>query len=98
MKDHATPFIKTQLSKFILILSLLISMYWLLGQLIHVYSQAIVGAIFEILWLPAIAMTFILPALSFMFLVKEKFDIRSLYLYSILIISITLLAIKFIAQ
>ncbi len=67
-------------------LSILTAIYWCLGQLIDVYDLAVVGAIFEILWLPMLAMLVILPIICVINLVKEKFKVNSLYLYSFLII------------
>jgi hypothetical protein len=42
---------------------------------------------FEILWLPVIAITVALPVVAFIFWTKEKFNVRSFYLYAILIIA-----------
>jgi hypothetical protein len=86
-----TVIIKSKTSKIVFTLSLLTSVFWFLGQLVNVYYSAIVGAIFEILWLPMIALLFILPILSLIYWVKEKFNLKSLYLYSLLIILATVL-------
>lgn len=40
------------LSKIIFLSSLITFVYWLLGNLIPIYKYAVVGALFEILWLP----------------------------------------------
>jgi len=85
MKDHSTPFKITQTSKMVFLLSLIASGYWWLATGINVYSNAIVGAIFEILWLPVLGMLFLLPIISLVLLVKERVDVRSLYIYSIFI-------------
>jgi len=85
MKENLAPFENSRISKIILILSILTSGFWWLGQSINVYRYALVGAIFEILWLPALAMLFGLPIISLIFLIKEKVNIRSLYIYSFLI-------------
>ncbi len=82
-------------SKIVLILSIFTSGFWYLGQNIDVYRFVLVGAIFEILWLPMLAMLFFLPIISLILLVKEKFNIKSLYLYSILIIIATILFMVF---
>ena len=83
MKDHSTPFKNTQTSKMVFLLSIISSGYWWLANGINVYSNAIVGAIFEILWLPVLGMLFLLPIISLVLLVKERVDVRSLYIYSI---------------
>jgi hypothetical protein len=95
MKEHLTPFKNTRTSKIVFILSIVSSGYWWLGQEINVYSSAIVGAIFEMLWLPFLAMLFLLPILSLILLVKEKVNVRSLYIYSLLINLVTICCMIF---
>jgi len=51
------------------------------------------GTLFEILWLPMLAALFILPVLSFILLVKNKFNPRSLYLYSFIVSLVGMLLI-----
>jgi len=70
-------------------LSLLTSILWCLGQIIDVYRFAAVGAIFEIIWLPMMLLLVLLPIISFFHLAKEKFNPKSLYLYSFVIIIAT---------
>ncbi len=79
----------------IFILSLLTSIFWCIAQLFNVYKIAVIGAIFEILWLPMIALLLALPILSLILLVKQKFDPKSLYLYSLLILLATVLFMIF---
>lgn len=93
MTGHSAAFKKTKTSKIVLLLSIFISVYWIFGQVMDIYSNAGVGAIFEILWFPAMAATVILPIVSVINLFKEKFSLRSLYLYSILTQLIALLTI-----
>ncbi len=95
MKENLTPFKNSRTSKMVFILSIIVSGYWWLGQVIDVYSFALVGAIFEILWLPVLLMLFALPIISLIFLVKEKVNVRSLYIYSILIGVTTILFMIF---
>jgi hypothetical protein len=79
----------------ILYLSILVSLFWLASRFINLYQFALVGAIFEILWLPMILMVFCLPLFSFYYLFKEKFSVNSNYLYAILIMIFTFLIILF---
>ena len=79
----------------ILYLSILVSLFWLASRFINLYQFALVGAIFEILWLPMILMVFCLPLISFYYLFKEKFSVNSTYLYAILIMIFTFLIILF---
>jgi len=61
------------MKKTVLFLSILVSLFWFASQFINIYRFALVGAIFEILWLPMILMVFCLPLISFYYLLKEKF-------------------------
>ena len=83
--------ISSKKPKVVFILSILASVFWYIGQTVNVYYFAVVGAIFELLWLPIIALLIILPIFSFIYLVKEKFNLKSLYLYSFLILMSTFL-------
>jgi hypothetical protein len=85
MTDHLTPFKNSKTSKIVFVLSIVVSGFWWLTKGINVYSYAIVGAIFEILWLPFIAMLFFLPIFSLFLLVKERVNVKSIHIYSILI-------------
>jgi hypothetical protein len=84
-----------EMKKTVLFLSILVSLFWFASQFINIYRFALVGAIFEILWLPMILMVFCLPLISFYYLLKEKFSVNSTYLYAILIMSFTFLIILF---
>lgn len=65
--------------------------YWLLGIMLDVYEYPVVGAIFELLWLPMLAALFILPIISLVFLVKTRFNLGSFYLSTIIICILILL-------
>jgi hypothetical protein len=95
MKENLTVFKNSRSSKIVFILSIIVSVFWWLGQVINFYHFAIVGAIFELLWLPVLAMLFVLPIISLILLVKEKFNVRSLYLYSILMGVVTIMFMVF---
>jgi len=81
------------LSKIIFILSIEVSLFWILGGLINIYHFTIVGVIYEILWFPNMIMLFSLPLVSLFFLGKEKKKLHSLYFYSILLLTIAILKI-----
>lgn len=83
---------KINLSSIIFIVSILVSLFWWTSQVIDVYHFKLIGIVYEIIWLPAIAALFILPVISAVFWGKEKFKLKSFYLYSILIVVITILA------
>ncbi len=82
----------SQKSKIVFALSVLVSVFWYIGQTVDVYRFSFVGVFFEILWLPMVVMFFLLPVISIYFLCKERFSIKSLYLYSILIIGLAFFA------
>lgn len=85
------PILNIKIARIILILSLAIAIYWIIGTTVNVYHFAITGAIYEILWLPAMVMIFALPITALIFWIKEKFSLKSLHIYSILITVATLL-------
>ena len=95
MKEYLIPFKNTRTSKIVFLLSIVSSGYWWLGKEINVYSSAIVGAIFEMLWLPFLAILFLLPILSIALMIKERVNLRSLYIYSILINVVTICCMIF---
>jgi hypothetical protein len=95
MKEYSTLFKNSRTSKMVFLLSIIVSGYWWLGQVINVNSVALVGAIFEILWLPVLVMLFVLPIISIILLLKEKVNVRSLYVYSILLGVATILIMLF---
>jgi hypothetical protein len=98
MSENSIPFRNTGISKILFILSISCLVFWFLGHTIDVYRFAVVGAIFEILWLMMLLGLFVLPIVSIVFLIKEKFHIRSLYLYCILINISTILMMIFFSK
>ena len=84
---------KFKKSLLVFIVSMIVALYWLLGQVINVYYYPWLGALFEILSLPMLAGLFILPVFSFVLLMKNKFNPRSLYLYSFIISLVSMLLI-----
>jgi hypothetical protein len=85
MKEKSLPFKNSKISKMVFISSIIVAAYWLLAKGVNVYSNAIVGAIFEILWLPFISLLFLLPIISLFLLLKDRVNVRSLYLFTMLI-------------
>lgn len=72
-------------------MSMLVALLWLLGQTTNIYRFAVVGAIFEILWLPLLAALPTFAIMAFIFWVKDKFNYRSFNLYTILLIAAAIL-------
>lgn len=71
----------TNIHKFLFLLNVATFTFWLVGLNINVYHYAIVGAIFEILWLPMIAALILLPLVSLFFWYKDKCKLNSKFLY-----------------
>ena len=69
----------------ILFLSILVSIFWVSTRFINTYKYALVGVVFEMLWLPMILLIFCLPVISLYFLLKEKFSFKSAYFFAMLI-------------
>jgi hypothetical protein len=91
MANGTTTFKNSRLSKLLFLSSIIVFVYWSLSRIINVYRFAVVGAIYEILWLFMILLLFGLPVMALIFLIKEKFNFRSLYLYTIIIVAINIL-------
>lgn len=75
--------------------SVFIFIYWILGQVINVYHFALVGAIYEILWLFMLLGLLGLPIISMIFWWKERFNLKSFYLYTIIMCVFTILVMMF---
>lgn len=80
-----------RIDKIVFALSIFVCIFWLIGQVVNVYRYALVGAIFEFVWLPMLALFFILPIISILLLIKNKVSFKSLQLYSLLLLIITFL-------
>lgn len=82
-------------NKIIFFSSIAVSLFWLFANKLDLYQYAAVGAIFELLWLPMVLLLFILPALSVFHFLKDKYNPRSLMLYSAFLMIITILIMVF---
>lgn len=58
---------------------------YFIGSNFDIYKYTVVGAIFELIWLPVILLMFVLPIVSFFFWRTEKFRLKSAYTFSLLI-------------
>lgn len=86
---NSTTFVYSGLSKVFLILSIVALLFCIGSFYIDVYRFAVVGAIFEFLWLPVMALLALLPLVAILCWVREKFSFRSLFLYAFLVSFIT---------
>ena len=78
-------------SAIVFALTIIVTLYWYLPLLISVYRFPVIGAIYEILWIFMIVGLFALPVVSFIFWAKNKFNLRSLYFYSLIISLVSIL-------
>lgn len=77
-------------SLLILIGHVLLLLFFVIVRFTDVYRYKVTGAVYEILWLPALASLFMLPVLCILQWKKEKFALRSLNVISLLMVLIML--------
>lgn len=65
----------------LLLVNFLAVTFWIVSQNVDVYRYAIVGAIFELFWLPIIASLLLMPFVSIFFWYKDKFKKKSKFVY-----------------
>jgi hypothetical protein len=63
----------------ITISSFLVLLFWFFGITYNVYEYKVIGAFFEVLWLPMLGLLFVLPIISIVYLKKGKWNLKSLY-------------------
>ena len=79
--------------KLLLALSSSMLLYWLLGKITNIYQITVLGVIYEILWLPMLALLFLLPIINTYAIFKNK---NSLFLYFNLALNIITILIVFL--
>jgi len=85
MKSEKKGFNKIYTGLVAIFTSIIVSGFWILGNIINVYEYAIVGAIFELLWIFMILLLFAIPVLSLIAVINNKFKHSILYIISILL-------------
>lgn len=80
----------TRRSKLVFALSIIVVLFWVITNMMPVYRYVVLGAIYELLWLPMIALIFTMPVFSFISWLKEKFVFKSLYLASFVLTGMAL--------
>lgn len=93
MANASIAFKNSTTGKILFFTSVGVLIYWCLGQLVDIYYFAVVGAIYEIVWLFMLFALLVLPILSLIFWIKERFNVMSLYFYTILVVIINILLI-----
>ncbi len=84
METNNTENQKITFFKILLLTSIITFLIWVVGQNSDVYRYALVGVIFEILWLPMLAIILVIPLVSFYNWYKDKFKTTSRFLYLLL--------------
>jgi hypothetical protein len=74
-------------------LSWLITSYWLLDKVINVYAIAFVGVIYELLWLPMVALLFIAPVYNLYVIISSHNKVEN---YLILLVNFVTLLLVFL--
>lgn len=76
--------------------SILVCLFWICASWFNMYRYILTGVLVEILWFPSIVLTVVLLITSCISWVKQKFRPASVYLFCILLIATTFLAIAFL--
>jgi hypothetical protein len=85
MKSEVKGFNKFYTGVVSILSSVIVSGFWILGNTINVYEYAIVGAIFEILWIFMVLLLFAVPVLALIAAINNKFKNSFFYIASILL-------------
>lgn len=75
--------------------TVVLALFWFLAKHSALYHFAVVGAIFELLWLPMLLLLAIMPGLSFYFWRGEQWRFTSLYPYCFLLNLVTIAVLVF---
>ena len=74
--------------KLLLALSSSMLLYWLLRKITDIYQITVLGVIYEILWLPMLALLFLLPIINTYAIFKNKNSLISYFSLALNIITI----------
>ena len=91
MTENQSTFHNSIHNKRVLVISFFAALFWIIGNTIDVYQFAITGAFYELLSLPMLALIIFLPVISIVLVIKDKFNRRSMALYSLLLLIPTIL-------
>ena len=86
MTENLSTFHNSVNNKRVFLISFFVALFWIIGNVADVYYFTFTGAIYELLSLPMLALIIFLPVISIVFFIKDKFNLRSLALYSILLL------------
>lgn len=86
MTENLTNFQNSANNIRVFVISIIVALFWIIGNTADVYHFAFTGAIYELLSLPMLALIIFLPVISIVFFIKDKFNLRSMALYSFLLL------------
>jgi len=98
MAEREKHFEGKQIRIIIFLLSIFSIAFTTAGLFLDVYHFRITGAVYEMLWLPMILCVFTLPVLTLFFLLRDGFDLRSLYFYALVISVANILMLIFLTE
>jgi len=87
MTENLNTFHNSINNKRVFVISFFVALFWIIGHTADVYRYAFIGAIYELLSIPMLALIIFLPVISIILFVKDKFNLRSLALYSALLLT-----------
>lgn len=70
--------------------------FWVAGNMIDLYKFAVTGALFEILWLPMLLILFGIPMVFIFCWAKEKFSLKVVYPYLIVMMVSAILVLQYL--
>ena len=92
MESNQTKNQSNSLFKIILLFNVIALTFCIVSQNVNVYRYASVGAIFELLWLPIMAIIILIPFASFYYCYKDTFKVTSQFFYLLLLYFLSILA------
>ena len=92
MESNQTKNQSNSLFKIILLFNGIALTFCIVSQNVNVYRYTIVGAIFEFLWLPIMAIIILIPFASFYYWFKDTFKVTSQFFYLLLLYVLSILA------
>ncbi len=98
MKKIREELNKSGLGKIIFLATLWASVYWIAFRFIPRYDFALLGAMYELMWLPVLFILFVLPLISFLLWAGEKFRLTSIHLWSLVLALAAVLSGYLLAQ
>jgi NADH:ubiquinone oxidoreductase subunit K len=91
MESKQTKNQSNSLFKIILLFNVIALIFCIVSQTVNVYRYAIIGAIFELFWLPIMAIIILIPFASIYYWYKDKFKVTSQFFYLLLLYDLSIL-------